>query len=48
MGWVYGTYLSIKIFTEKEWEKGKNNFLIKCNCDVNVFSVEGTRYTKNY
>ena len=23
MGWDYGTYLSIKIFTKEEWEKGK-------------------------
>ena len=23
MGWNYGTYLSIKIYTENEWEKGK-------------------------
>ncbi len=23
MGWKYGTYLSIKIFTRTEWEKGK-------------------------
>jgi len=22
-GWEYGTYLSIKIFTEKQWEQGK-------------------------
>ncbi len=23
MGWNYGTYLSIKIYTKDEWEKGK-------------------------
>jgi len=23
MGWKYGTYLSIKIYTEEQWEKGK-------------------------
>ncbi|MDR2064920.1 MAG: nucleotidyltransferase domain-containing protein [Prevotellaceae bacterium] len=23
MGWEYGTYLSIKIFTKQEWERGK-------------------------
>ena len=23
MGWDYGTYLSIKIYTEEQWEKGK-------------------------
>ena len=23
MGWDYGTYLSIKLYTEKEWEKRK-------------------------
>ena len=23
MGWEYGTYLSIKIFTKEQWEKGK-------------------------
>jgi len=23
MGWKYGTYLSIKLYTENEWEKGK-------------------------
>jgi len=23
MGWDYGTYLSIKIYTENDWEKGR-------------------------
>ena len=23
MGWKYGTYLSVKIYTEEQWEKGK-------------------------
>ena len=23
MGWEYGTYLSIKIYTREQWEKGK-------------------------
>jgi predicted nucleotidyltransferase len=23
MGWDYGTYLSVKIYTEEQWEKGK-------------------------
>jgi len=23
MGWQFGAYLSIKLYTEKEWEKGK-------------------------
>jgi len=23
MGWDYGTYLSIKIYTEEQWKKGK-------------------------
>jgi predicted nucleotidyltransferase len=23
MGWEYGTYLSIKIYTKEQWEKGK-------------------------
>jgi predicted nucleotidyltransferase len=23
MGWEYGTYLSIKIYTNEQWEKGK-------------------------
>jgi len=23
MGWDYGTYLSIKMYTEEQWEKGK-------------------------
>ena len=23
MGWEYGTYLSIKIYTQEQWEKGK-------------------------
>ena len=23
MGWEYGTYLSIKMYTEEQWEKGK-------------------------
>jgi predicted nucleotidyltransferase len=23
MGWKYGAYISMKIFTEKEWEKGR-------------------------
>jgi predicted nucleotidyltransferase len=24
MGWEYGTYLSIKIYTTEQWEKGKS------------------------